>query len=224
MLVHYMQMAEAIHRFVKLFGEEKYFRDHKFIGIGHSMGTIGLILSTTLLPPLRFEQLVVVETNMAPPEPEYVTFLILQERTYVTEFPARLNGENVFGRQQQIDRIHGDPGWLHSRRSKQIRRSEAGMIESSISIWYAIHLQSPTLCEEYSISHQTHGLKVVASPSNQKYSSDMAQSPVTLTTPKEFEAVSYNFIIDSTADLISASWQGKLSRCDCAVPRLVLLP
>ena len=67
-----MHMAEAIHRFINLFGSGTYFRDHKFVGLGHSMGSIVLILSTTLLPSLRFEQLVVVETNMAPYDPEYV--------------------------------------------------------------------------------------------------------------------------------------------------------
>lgn len=68
-----MQIAEALHRFICLFEEGNYFRGHTFVGISHSIGCVGLLLSTVLLPPIiRFEQLVMVENVLSPLDPNIV--------------------------------------------------------------------------------------------------------------------------------------------------------
>jgi hypothetical protein len=135
-----MQMAEAIHRFINLFEGGSYFRNHRFIALGHSMGNIGLILSTTLLPPLRFEHLIMVETNMAPFDSEYVS--LLKYSSHKSHFILRKNGAQKWNVPRSPGKTHGNHCRRLVNRFEQTQGLRLGMTGSSVYSWFEISLIS----------------------------------------------------------------------------------
>ncbi|KAL0946266.1 hypothetical protein HGRIS_012521 [Hohenbuehelia grisea] len=98
------EIARSVHRLLSGLGSgvDVDFSTRKLVGIGHSSGAVGLILSTTYHPPVKYSLLHLVEPMILPYDPV---------RNNILEGPAAKRRDTWASKEEAMKAFQSRPSW-----------------------------------------------------------------------------------------------------------------